>query len=88
MKFEIQRFADTIISSSTGNLVVEFYDGDNRTLPIDDPRDDLTATEINAFVNNMKTTQPLIGDKTGASITGASKFTIIDKTTVKFDLAN
>lgn len=86
--FDIQLFADTITSSSTGNLVVEFYDGDNRTLPIDDPRDDLTATEINAFVENLKTTQPLIGDKAGASITGASKFTIIDKTEVKFDLAH
>ena len=86
--FDIQRFADTVTSSSTGNLVVEFYDGDNRTLPIDDPRDDLTATEINAFVEKLKTDQPIIGDKTGASITGASKFTIVDKIDVKFDLAN
>lgn len=87
MKFEIQRFADTVTSSSVGNLNLKFYDGDTRTLPIDDPRADLTATEINTFVNVLKTTQPLIGDKAGASITGADKFTIVDKTTVKFDLA-
>ena len=87
--FDIQRFADTVTSATTGNLIVEFYDGDNRTLAIDDPRDDLTASEINGFVNNvLKTTQPIIGDKTGASITGASKFTIVRKTDVKFDLAN
>ena len=85
--FDIQRFADTVISSSTGNLIVNFYDGDTRTLPIDDPRDDLTATEINAFVENLKTNQPIIGDKTGASITGAQKFTIVDKVEVKFDLS-
>lgn len=84
--FDIQLFADTVTSSSTGNLVVEFYDGDNRTLPIDDPRDNLTATEINAFIETLKTNQPIIGDKTGASITGASKFTIVDKVDIKFDL--
>ena len=88
MKFDIQRFADTVTSSSTGNLIVKFYDGDTRTLPIDDPRSDLTATEINAFVDVLKNTQPLIGDKAGASITGADKFTIVDKTDIKFDLSN
>ena len=86
--FDIQLFADTITSSSTGNLLVEFYDGDTRTVDVPDPRDDLTATEINAFVEKLKTDQPIIGDKTGASITGASKFTIVDKIDVKFDLAN
>ena len=85
--FDIQLFADTITSSSTGNLVVNFYDGDTRTVTIDEPRDDLTATEINAFVDDMKASQPLVGDKTGASITGAQKFTIVDKVDVKFDLS-
>lgn len=86
--FDIQRFADTVTSSSTGNLVLKFYDGDTRTLSVDDPRSDLTATEINAFVDVLKQTQPLIGDETGASIVGADKFTIVDKTDVKFDLSN
>ena len=86
--FDIQLFNDTVISSSKGNLLVEFYDGDNRTLTVDDPRSDLTAAEINAFVESMKTSQPLIGDKAGASITGASKFTIVDKVEVKFDLTD
>ncbi len=85
--FDIQLFADTVISSSTGSLVVEFYDGDNRTLPVDNPRDDLTAAEINAFVETLKINQPIIGDKTGASVVGASKFTITDKVEVKFDLS-
>ena len=85
--FDIQRFADTVTSSSTGNLVVEFYDGDNRTVTIDDPQESLTASEINSFVDWMKTAQPLVGDKTGASITGASKFTFVDKVNIKFDLS-
>ena len=88
MKFEIQRFADTVVSSSVANLLVDFYDGDNRTLPIDDPRNDLAASDVHAFETFLKTSQPLIGDKTGASITGVSKCTIIDKTDIKFDLSN
>jgi len=86
--FDLQLFADTITSSSVGNLLLKFYDGDTRTLPIDDPRSDLTAADVNAFVDVLKNTQPLIGDKAGASITGADKFTIVDKTDVKFDLSN
>ena len=85
--FDIQRFGDTVTSSSTGNLVVNFYDGDTRTVAIDDPQDSLTAAEINSFVDWMKVNQPLIGDKAGASITGAQKFTIVDKVDVKFDLS-
>ena len=87
--FEIQRFStnDTITSSREGNFVVSFYDGDNRTLKIDNPRADLTATEINAVVEAMKTNQPLIGDKAGASIVGAEKFEILEKTEVKLDLS-
>ncbi len=88
MKFEIQRFADTVTSSSTANLIVEFYDGDNRTLSIDDPRSDLSAEEVHSFATVLRNTQPLVGDKTGASITGISKCTIVEKTDVKFDLAN
>lgn len=88
MKFEIQRFADTVISSNVANLLVDFYDGDNRTLTIDNPRSDLTASDVRAFETTLKTTQPLIGDKTGASVTGVSKCTIVEKVDVKFDLAN
>ena len=84
--FDIQRFADTVTSSSTGNLIVEFYDGDTRTLSIDDPQENLTASDINGFVNWLKSNQPLVGDKAGASITGAQKFTFVDKIDVKFDL--
>ncbi len=85
--FDIQRFADTVTSSREGKLVVEFYDGDNRTLPIDNPKSDLTAAQINAVVQQMITDQPLIGDKAGASIVGASSFKIVEKTETKLDLS-
>ena len=85
--FDIQRFADTITSSREGKLVVEFYDSDNRTLTIDNPKTNLTAAQINTFVEQLKTDQPLIGDKTGASIVGASSFNTIEKTETKLDLS-
>lgn len=87
--FDIQMFGnnDTITSSREGNLVIEFYDSDNRTIKIDNPRNDLTAADVNAVVAAMKTSQPIIGDKTGASIVGASSFEILEKTETKLDLS-
>lgn len=85
--FEIQLFADTVSSSREGKLVISFYDGDDRTVTIDNPKSNLTAAQINSFVEQMKTDQPVIGDKTGASIVGAASFKIIEKTETKLDLS-
>lgn len=87
--FEIQRFGDndTVTSSREGKLLVEFYDGDTRTITIDNPKPNLNATTIKNFVNNtLIATQPVVGDKTGAPITGASSFKIVEKTDRKLDL--
>lgn len=87
--FDIQRFGtnDTITSSREGNLVIEFYDSDNRTIKIDNPRNDLTAADVNAVVEAIKASQPIIGDKAGASVVGASSFKILEKTETKLDLS-
>lgn len=87
--FDIQRFGenDTVTSSSELNLVMEFYDSDNRTIKLDNPKATLTAAEVNSVVSWFKTNQPLVGDKTNsASIVGASHCEIVDKTTVNLDL--
>lgn len=87
--FDIQRFGDNdiVTSSREGNLLVKFYDGDTRTLKIDNPKSDLNATVLNNFVTNiLVATQPVVGDKTGASIVGAEYFKIIEKTDRKLDL--
>ena len=84
--FEIQLFADTVSSSREGKLVISFYDSDDRTVTIDNPKSNLTAAQINSFVEQMKTDQPVIGDKTGASVVGATSFKIIEKTETKLDL--
>jgi len=87
--FDIQRFGDNdiVTSSREGNLLVKFYDGDTRTLKIDNPKSDLNATVLNNFVSNiLVATQPVVGDKTGASIVSAEYFKIIEKTDRKLDL--
>ena len=87
--FDIQRFGtnDTITSSSEGKLVVNFYDSDDRTITIDNPRSDLTATDINAVVDALKVSQAIIGDKTGASVVGASSFKMVEKTVTHLDIS-
>lgn len=88
--FNIQAFGnnDTLTSSREGKLLVKFYDGDTRTVIIDNPKTNLTATTINTFVSsNLVATQPLVGDKTGASIVGAESFKIVEKTDRKLDLS-
>lgn len=86
--FEIQRFGDndTIVSSNEGILLVNFYDSDDRTIKVDNPKSNLTASEINAVVDWMKQNQPIIGDKTGASVVGAKSFDIVEKTTIHLDI--
>ena len=88
--FDVQLFGsnDTVTSSSELNLVMEFYDSDNRTIKLDNPKSTLTAAEVNSVVNWFKTNQPLVGDKTNsASIVGASHCEIVEKTTVNLDLS-
>ena len=86
--FDIQRFGDndTVVSSNEGTLLAEFYDSDDRQIKIDDPRDDLTAADVNAVVDWMKQNQPIIGDKTGASVVGAKSFEIVEKTSIYLDI--
>ena len=86
--FDIQRFGNNDIVTSTreGKLVVKFYDGDDRTLTIDNPKTNLTATQVNAFVASIVADKPILGDKAGADPVGANSFKIIEKTDRKLDL--
>ena len=85
--FDIQLFADTVTSSSAVKVVMEFYDSDNRTIAMDNPKDNLGAADINSVVDWFKANQPIIGDKAGASVVGASRAFIEEKTVTKLDLA-
>lgn len=63
--------ADTVKSTSTLQLVAEFYDSDDRTITLDNPKASLTASALAASINAIgdyaKTNNVLIGDKDGAA---------------------
>lgn len=56
--------ADVTKTTKVLSLVAEFTDGDDRTLNLDNPKNDLTATQINAL--NTYASGVLIGDKDSA----------------------
>lgn len=56
--------ADTLKQTKQLKLVAGFVDGDERTIAIDNPKDDITAEQINAL--NSKAINVLVGDKYGA----------------------
>ena len=78
--------ADRVTSSNELKLVAGFYDGDTRAMTIDDPKGDLTATQIKAVGTTLKNTAAIIGDKAGAAFTGFVSAKKSQKTTTQLDL--
>ena len=78
---------DTISTRTTLQNVLEFADGDTRTVNIDDPHDSITAADVYDWVNFAKDNQILIGDKTGAALTGiqSSKRIVDTDTNLEID---
>lgn len=78
--------ADIVKNTSELKLVAGFYDGDTRTLTLDNPIGSLSAADIHAVETTMKTSQPIIGDKGGANFVGFQKAEIINRTRTILDL--
>ena len=79
--------ADTIKSSNELKLVANFYDGDTRTITLDNPKGGLSATDIHSLETVMISTQPIVGDKGGAQFTGFGSAKIFEKTKINVDLS-
>ena len=62
--------ADTVKSSYILKIKLGFADGDTRTINLDNPRNDLTATEIYEVSQFIKNNNLLLGDKYGADSAG------------------
>ena len=58
--------ADKITQKNELSLVAKFVDNDDRTITVDNPKANLTATDIKAFETVCKTTNAIIGDKGSA----------------------
>lgn len=80
--------ADTISSSQTVSMIVEFSDGDMRTLTQNNP---LANTEslvaaINDFDTYCKANNILVGDAASGSYMRMKEAKIVSRTTTNFDL--
>lgn len=80
--------ADTVKSSSDLKMVWGFYDGDDRTESLPNPREDLTVADIKAAAAVAITNNAFIGDKTGAALVSLKSAKKVEVTRTKLDLAN
>lgn len=79
--------SDKVTTSKTLNIVVEFVDGDTRTLPpLDNPKDNLTKEQINAVAAIAKTSNLLIGDKAGADFKEFKTAKVLETERIVLDL--
>ncbi len=79
--------ADVVKNKNTLQMVVDFADGDNRTISVDNPN---TAINLGACIDSLSAyvveNNILISDKSGAACTGISDANIFRKTNTKLDL--
>ena len=76
---------DTITTKSTLQNVIEFADGDTRTINIDDPLDSITAADVQAWADFIVDNQIILSDKSGALPTGIKSSKKLDATATKMN---
>lgn len=79
--------ADTIKGSSELKIIWQFADGDTRNQIVKNPRSDLTAADLTSFATATKNSNVIIGDKTGAAVTGIKSAVTTDKTDYFLDIS-
>ena len=78
--------ADTIKSASELKLVWNFFDSDDRTETLPNPKDDLAPSDVKTFAAWCAANNPIIGDKKGAAVVGIKDATVVEKTKLDLDL--
>lgn len=78
--------ADTRKETYVLKIKLGFSDGDTRTINLDNPRNDLQASEIHELSNFVKNNNLLIGDKFGADSAGILYADIIESTKITLDI--
>lgn len=85
--------ADISATKSVLQNVVEFADGDTRTINLDNPADSIKAGDsgaiaaVQAWADYAVTHNILIGDKAGTALTGIRSSKVIDSTDTVLDLS-
>ena len=77
--------ADTVSTKSTLQNVFEFADGDTRTVNIDDPNDNISANDVQAWAAYAVEHQILLGDQNSAALTGLKSSKKLDATNTKMN---
>ena len=80
--------ADKTSTTYSVSMVVEFTDGDTRTLTQDEPIENTASliAAINAFNEYAATNNVLIGDKAGGAYSRIKEAKKVTKTQTKFDI--
>ncbi len=78
--------SDIVKNKDTLNFVMDFVDGDNRTLTVDNPKATITGAQVKSFGNYIKNNSVVLGDKAGAAFSKISSAKVVHATTTYFDL--
>ena len=78
--------ADTRKETYALKIKLGFADGDTRNVSLDNPRNDLQASEIHELSNFIKNNNLLLGDKYGADSAGILTADIVQSAKTTLDL--
>lgn len=78
--------ADITKETNTLSIVAEFTDGDDRTITLPNPKDNISAAEINSLSAYCNDNDVLIGDKAGADFHRFKSATVRSVATTFLDL--
>ena len=79
--------SDTVKTSNSLQLVMEFYDSDDRTINLENPKATVTAAQINAIGTYAKNNNCFVGDKDGAAFERFKSAKKITNTCTIYDLS-
>lgn len=79
--FDLQLFSDTLKSDTDLKINWAFADGDARLSTVPNPAATLTSAVLEGFIDNVISSECVVGDSAGASLIGAVQ--IYTETTTK-----
>ena len=80
--------ADTRTTTREMKIKMYFVDGDDRTLTLKNPSNNITSSDIESLQTWMQTNQPVVGDKLGASFGKIISATKIETEEIVLDIDN
>lgn len=82
----VSNLSDVYKSTYEIKMKFGFADGDTRSISLDNPKNNLQASQIHELSNFVKNNNLLIGDKFGADSAGILYADIIESTKITLDI--